>query len=110
MRRRGENISSFEVEQGVNSHPAVLESAAIAVKSELAEDEVMICIALKQGQTLTAQDLILHCQDQMAAFMVPRFVRFMTQLPKTPTERVQKYRLRDEGVTDDTFDREGDIS
>lgn len=110
LRRRGENISSFEVEQGVNAHAAVLESAAVAVKSELGEDEVMICVALKAGQKLTAIELISHCEKQMAYFMVPRFVRFMDHLPKTPTERVQKFRLRDEGVTRDTFDREGQVS
>ncbi len=110
LRRRGENISSFEVEQGVNAHGAVLESAAVAVKSELGEDEVMICVALKEGQKLTAEELINHCEKQMAYFMVPRFVRFMTELPKTPTERVQKYRLREEGVTDDTIDRQGQVS
>ncbi|WP_339863388.1 AMP-binding protein [Paremcibacter congregatus] len=110
LRRRGENISSFEVEQGVNSHAAVLESAAVAVKSDLGEDEVMICVALKPGQKLAAKDLIAHCEKLMAYFMVPRYVRFMDQLPKTPTERVQKYRLRDEGVTPDTFDRERKLS
>lgn len=106
LRRRGENISSFEVEQGVNSHQAVLESAAVAVTSELGEDEVMICVTLKEGLSLSAQELIRHCEKQMAYFMVPRFVRFIDRLPKTPSERVQKYRLREEGVTVDTFDRE----
>ncbi len=110
LRRRGENISSFEVEQGVNSHPSVLESAAVAVKSELGEDEVMICVALKPGQKLSAEEMVTYCEKQMAYFMVPRYVRFMNQLPKTPTERVQKYRLRDEGVTADTYDREGKTS
>ncbi|MCF8475320.1 MAG: ATP-dependent acyl-CoA ligase [Emcibacter sp.] len=109
LRRRGENISSFEVEQGVNSHPAVLESAAVAVKSELGEDEVLVCVALKKGESLSAAELIHYCEKHMAYFMVPRFIRFMTVLPKTPTERVQKYRLREEGVTVDTFDREGHL-
>lgn len=106
IRRRGENISSFEVERGVNSHPAVLESAAVAVKSELGEDEVLICVALKPGETLSAEELIAHCQSRMASFMVPRYVRFLEKLPKTPTERVQKYLLRSEGVTPDCYDRE----
>lgn len=106
LRRRGENISSFEVERGVNSHPAVLQSAAVAVKSELGEDEVMICVALKPGARLSAPELIKHCNERMAYFMVPRFIRFMEMLPKTPTERVQKYRLREQGVTADTYDRE----
>ena len=106
LRRRGENISSFEVERGVNSHPAVLESAAVAVKSELGEDEVMICVALRANQQLTAESLVEHCKERMAYFMVPRFIRFMSALPKTPTERVQKYLLREQGVTLDTYDRE----
>lgn len=106
LRRRGENISSFEVERGINSHPAVLQSAAVAVKSELGEDEVMVCVALKPGEQLTAQALVEHCREVMAYFMVPRYIRFMDVLPKTPTERVQKYLLREQGVTADTYDRE----
>ncbi|WP_321393729.1 AMP-binding protein [Emcibacter sp.] len=106
LRRRGENISSFEVERTINSHEKVLESAAIAARSELGEDEVMVCVVLRPGESLTAAELISFCEDQMAYFMVPRYVRFMDSLPKTPTERVQKFRLRDEGVTADTFDRE----
>jgi carnitine-CoA ligase len=105
LRRRGENISSYEVEIVVNSHPAVLESAAIAAKSELGEDEVMICLTLKEGQTLTPEDLIQHCEPRMAYFMVPRYVRIMKELPKTPTQRVEKYKLRGEGITLDTWDR-----
>lgn len=108
LRRLGENISSFEVEQGVNTHSTVMESAAIAVKSELGEDEVMICVALKAGQNLSAKALVVHCENKMANFMVPRYIRFMKNLPKTPTDRVQKYLLREEGVTADTFDREGE--
>ncbi len=106
LRRRGENISSYEVEKIINAHPAVLESAAIAVKSELGEDEVMVCVALKAGQALTPEALVRYCEAHMARFMVPRFIRFMEALPKTPTERIRKYRLREDGITDDTFDRE----
>ena len=106
MRRRGENISSYEVERGINSHPAVLESAAVAVKSDLGEDEVMACVTLKPGECLDPLDLIKHCEQQMAYFMVPRYLRFMEELPKTGTMRVQKQWLRDEGVTPDTWDLE----
>jgi crotonobetaine/carnitine-CoA ligase len=108
LRRRGENISSYEVERGVSAHPAVLESAAVAVASELGEDEVMICLTLRPGQTLEPIALMQHCLRQMARFMVPRYVRILEALPKTPTERVQKYALRAEGVTADTYDREVD--
>ena len=106
IRRRGENISSFEVEKVIRSHPAVLESAAIAVKSDIGEDEVMVCLTLKPGQELTPEELIAHCQKNMAYFMIPRYLRFMDRLPKTPTERIEKYRLREEGITPDTWDLE----
>lgn len=106
LRRRGENISSFEVEKVIRAHPDVLESAAIGVKSDVGEDEVMVCLTLKPGRILTPEALIAHCQENMAYFMIPRYLRFMDALPKTPTERVLKYQLREEGVTPDTWDRE----
>ncbi len=106
LRRRGENISSFEVEAVVRSHPAVQEVAVVAAKSEVGEDEVMVCVTLKPGPTLTPEELIAHCESRMAYFMIPRYIRFMERMPKTPTERVEKYRLREEGITRDTWDRE----
>ena len=106
LRRRGENISSFEVERAINSHPKVLESAAVAVKSELAEDEVKICVVLKLGESLTPEELIHYAIDRMPYFAVPRYVEFMDSLPKTPTERTQKYLLKQAGITPNTWDRE----
>jgi crotonobetaine/carnitine-CoA ligase len=106
LRRRGENISSFEVERAVNSHPSVLESAAVAVPSEVGEDEVKICVVLRPGVTLTPEELIRHCNDRMPYFAVPRYVEFMESLPKTPTERVEKYKLKQAGITANTWDRE----
>jgi len=106
LRRRGENISSWEVERIINTHGSVLESAAIPAKSPDAEDEVMVCVVLKPGETLTPEALLDHCQLHMAYFMVPRYVRVMEKLPKTPTEKVRKATLREEGVTPDTWDRE----
>ncbi|MFZ5867913.1 MAG: AMP-binding protein [Thermodesulfobacteriota bacterium] len=106
LRRRGENISSFEVEKVIRSHPKVLECAAIAAKSDIGEDEVMVCLTLKPDQSLKPEELIAYCQENMAYFMVPRYLRFMQVLPKTATERVQKYQLREEGITPDTWDRE----
>jgi len=106
MRRRGENISSYEVEKVINSHPVVMESAAVAVKSDMGEDEVMVCLALKPGQMLRPEDLLVYCEEHMAYFMIPRYIRFMETLPKTPTERIKKNQLREEGVTKDTWDRE----
>lgn len=106
IRRRGENISSFEVERVVNSHPSVLESAALAVPSEIGEDEVKICVVLKPGHTLTAKELIEYCDERMPYFAVPRFVEFMDSLPKTPTERVEKHKLKQAGITENTWDKE----
>ena len=106
LRRRGENISSFEVEEVINSHPKVLESAVFAVPSELGEDEVKACVVLKPGRTMKQEELIGHCEDRMAYFAVPRYLDFREVLPKTPTLRVEKYKLREEGVTPDTWDRE----
>jgi crotonobetaine/carnitine-CoA ligase len=106
LRRRGENISSFEVERAINGHPAVLESAAVAVRSELAEDEVKICVVLKPGARLSPEELIRYANERMPHFAVPRYVEFLDSLPKTPTERVQKFLLKEAGVTAATWDRE----
>ncbi|MHB1345382.1 MAG: AMP-binding protein, partial [Thermoleophilia bacterium] len=106
LRRRGENISSFEVERTINQHPAVLESAAVAVKSELAEDEVKICVVLRPGATLSPEELVRWADERMPSFAVPRYVEFLEKLPKTPTERTQKYLLKEAGVTAATWDRE----
>jgi crotonobetaine/carnitine-CoA ligase len=96
MRRRGENISSYEVEKIVNDNPAVFESAAIAVKSEIGgEDEVKICIVLKNGEKLDYEELIRWCDDRMPYFAVPRYVEFLKELPKTPSHKVQKIKLRE---------------
>jgi crotonobetaine/carnitine-CoA ligase len=106
IRRGGENISSFEVEQVINSHPKVFESAVLAVPSELSEDDVKAVVVLKDGEKMTPEELMSFCNDRMAYFAVPRYLEFKKSLPKTPTSRVEKYKLREEGVTKDTWDRE----
>lgn len=106
IRRRGENISSFEVETEVLAHPAIQECAAIAVKSDVSEDEVMIVVAAAVGKTIDPTELIEFLIPRMAHFMVPRYVRIVDRLPRTPTEKVQKVNLREEGVTGDTWDRD----
>ncbi len=107
IRRRGENISSLEVEIEVTAHPAIQEAAAIPVPSELAEDEVMVVVSLAPEARLDPAELITFLRPRMAHFMIPRYVRVLDDLPKTPTNKVQKHLLRDEGVTEDTWDREG---
>jgi len=108
IRRRGENVSSMEVEKISNGHPQVKESAAIGVKAgegASSEDEIMIvCVA--DGAAPDNTELTHWLAERMPYFMVPRYIRFVEVLPKTPTERVQKVKLRDEGITSDTWDRE----
>ena len=94
IRRRGENISSYEVEQIILGHPAVEDVAAYAVNSEMSEDEVMVSVECKEGHTLNEEELVRYCADNMAYFMVPRFVEFVSELPRTMTEKVEKYKLK----------------
>jgi crotonobetaine/carnitine-CoA ligase len=105
LRRRGENISSYEVEQAILSHPAVLECAVIAVPApiEAGEDEVMACVVVA-GEPEPAE-IWEHAAGRMPAFAVPRFIRPIGALPRTPSEKVQKNVLRADGVTTDTYDR-----
>jgi crotonobetaine/carnitine-CoA ligase len=100
IRRRGENISSFEVEREINTHPAVLESAAVAVPSSVGEDEIKAVAALKPGATLTADDLHAHLAARLPAYMVPHFIEISTaELPKTPTGKIVKASLRASGIS-----------
>lgn len=108
LRRRGENISSYEIETSVLAHPAVLECAVIAVPaaSEAGEDEVMAYVITGGDEpTPSPEELWAHCDARIPSFAVPRYLRFVTELPKTPSQRVQKAKLRALGVTDDTHDR-----
>jgi crotonobetaine/carnitine-CoA ligase len=106
IRRRGENISSFEIERVVSAHPKVAESAAVSVKSELSEDEVKIVVVLKKGEKLPPEELLVFCEERMPYFAVPRYVEFVESLPKTPNEKIQKSELREAGITTHTWDRE----
>ena len=106
IRRRGENISSFEVEKIINQHPAVLESAAFGVPAELGEDEVMVVVACKPGAHVAPEELVAFCSERMAKFMLPRYIEFCEAIPKTETHRVQKQLLKRTGVTAKTWDRE----
>jgi carnitine-CoA ligase len=106
IRRRGENISSFEVESDVTAHPDVREAAVIGVPSEYSEDEVMAVIAPVPGATIDPVSLSEFLAARMPYFMVPRYIRILPELPKTPTAKVMKAELRGEGITPDTWDRE----
>jgi carnitine-CoA ligase len=105
MRRLGENISAWEIETVLNSHPSVLESAAHAVRSELGEDEVKVAIVMQPGAQATPEELLAFCAGRMAHHAIPRYVEFVEALPKTETQRIQYAALRQRGVTPDTWDR-----
>jgi crotonobetaine/carnitine-CoA ligase len=106
IRRRGENISSFEVESEATAYAAVREAAAIPVPSELGEDEVMLVVSETPGQVVNPGELLNFMTPRMAHFMLPRYIRVMPELPKTPTQKIQKNLLREQGITEDTWDRE----
>lgn len=105
IRRRGENISSMEVENVIGDHPEVEECAVFGVPSELGEEEVKAIVTPMDDSDLEPLDLVKHCENRLAYFKVPRYIEVRAELPKTATERVEKYKLREEGVGD-AWDRE----
>lgn len=104
IRRRGENISSVELEASVNRHPSVLECAAVGVQSEFDEEEVKIVVVPLPGKTIDAFELCTFLKNEVPRFMVPRYIEFVAELPRTPTEKIQKARLREAGVGPNTVD------
>jgi crotonobetaine/carnitine-CoA ligase len=106
IRRKGENISSEEVERQVNSHAAVLESAAVPVPAETAEDEVKVFVVTTQDMALKPEELIEYLQGILPKFMLPRYLEFIDALPKTDSMKIEKFKLRELGNTERTWDRE----
>ncbi len=100
IRRRGENISSHEVEQILTMHPEVREVAAYAVRSDMSEDDVMVSVVRAEGSALTEACLVEWAAGQMAYFMVPRYVQFVPALPRTLTEKIEKYKLKADAERD----------
>ena len=100
IRRRGENVSAFEIESVVKKHPAVADAAAYAVASELGEEDVALAVVLREGHALDEAELVRWCAANMAYFMVPRYVRRLPDLPRTLSHKVQKFRLREESERD----------
>jgi acyl-CoA synthetase (AMP-forming)/AMP-acid ligase II len=96
IRVAGENVSAFEVEDVINSYPAVAQSAAIPVADPLREEEIKVLIKMKEGvKTLDMEDLIRHCTTKLAPFKVPRYLEIIEEFPKTATERIQKVQLKE---------------
>jgi len=106
IRRRGENISSWEVEQALQTHPAVETAAVVPVPSELGEDEVLAFVVARAGATLEPHELILHLEPRLASFAVPRYVELVPELPLTENGKVRKVVLRERGLGEATWDRE----
>jgi crotonobetaine/carnitine-CoA ligase len=106
IRRRGENISSFEVEQVLLAHAAVANAAVFPVPSPLGEDEVMAAVIPKPDCLLSEAELVRFCEPRLPYFAVPRYLEFMRELPMTESGKVQKYKLRERGLSERTWDRE----
>ncbi|MEO8296864.1 MAG: AMP-binding protein [Burkholderiales bacterium] len=108
IRRRGENISAFEVEQVIAQHPAVEVAAAFPVRTADGDEEVGACLVLRPGETLSEAALIEHCNRNMAYFMVPRYVQVLAELPMTINQKVEKFKLKQamETALDAVWDRE----
>jgi crotonobetaine/carnitine-CoA ligase len=106
LRRRGENISSVEVEQTVMRHPAVLEAAAVGVRSDLGEDDILVVVTLRPGTAIDYTELLDFCAARMPYFCVPRYLEVLGEIPKSVIGRVRKDVLRDRGLGVDAWDRE----
>lgn len=107
IRRRGENISSYEVEIDVLRNPDILECAAVAVAADTAEDEILLFAVKRPGSSITPRALCADLEGRMGRFMVPRYIEFVEELPKTQaTQRVIKTELRQRGVGPRTWDKD----
>ena len=107
IRRRGENVSSYEVEQVLLSHADIAGAAVFPVRSELAEDEVMAAIVAAPDRRIDCAALARFCEARLPKFAVPRYIEVLDELPRTENGKVQKYKLRERGVTPTTWDRLG---
>jgi crotonobetaine/carnitine-CoA ligase len=106
LRRRGENVSSMELERAIAGHPKIAEAAVHAIPSPLTEDDIKACLVLEPGQELEPGELFGFFSDTLPYFAIPRYVEVLPELPKTATLRVMKHLLRERGVTPDTWDLE----
>jgi carnitine-CoA ligase len=106
LRRRGENVSSVEVEQTVMRHPAVLEAAAVAIPSELGEDDILVVVTLRPDAAVNYAELLDFCAARMPYFRVPRYLEVLDEIPKNVIGRVRKDMLRNRGLGAGAWDRE----
>jgi crotonobetaine/carnitine-CoA ligase len=106
IRRRGENVSAWEVEQVLLRHPAIEAAAVFPVPSELGEDEVMACVVPRKGEHVDPVSLVRFCEPLIAYFAIPRYIDLVDELPLTENGKVRKFVLRERGVTPTAWDRE----
>jgi carnitine-CoA ligase len=106
LRRRGENVSSVEIETTVMRHPAVLEAAAVGIPSELGEDDILVLVTLHPQATLDHAELLDFCAARMPYFCVPRYLEVLDEIPKNIIGRVRKDVLRNRGLGAGAWDRE----
>lgn len=104
IRRRGENISAWEVEQAISAHPDILEAAAIGIPSEVGEEDVAVLLVAAAGRAPDPVTLIEFVERDLPSFAVPRYIEFVEGLPKTPSERVAKGQVRERGITASAWD------
>ena len=106
IRRRGDNISAYEVETMAEKHPDIVESAAFGIPSEFTEEDIMVVAMRRSGSPIEPSDLLEHFRALAPRHMVPRYIEITdASLPRTPTEKVARNTLRQRGVSETTFDR-----
>jgi len=106
IRRGGENISPYEIEKEINKHPAVAECAAFGITDPIMGEEIKVAIVLHSGQKVTAEEVIAWCEPRLPKFMLPRYIEFVDNLPKSASEKVQRVALKERGLTPTTWDRQ----
>jgi crotonobetaine/carnitine-CoA ligase len=106
IRRRGENVSSLELEAAINRHPKIAAAAVHAVPSELSESDIKACLVLVDRAHTTPQELFAYFAEELPYFAIPRYVEVLQELPINAVGRVMKYQLRERSVTEDTWDLE----
>jgi len=106
IRRGGENIPPYEIEKEINEHPAVAESAAFGIADPIMGEEIKVAIVLRPSQKVTPEEIIAWCEPRLPKFMIPRYIEFMENLPKSASEKVQRVALKERGLTSNTWDRQ----
>jgi crotonobetaine/carnitine-CoA ligase len=106
LRRRGENVSSVELEGAIGAHPKIAEVAVHAIPSELSEDDIKACVVLNEGEELEPAEAFEFFKTELPYFAIPRYVEILPELPRNAVSRVMKHQLRERGVTDETWDLE----